>query len=251
MEIVRGEKGPKSEKKGRQEKFLDDRARAGRRRSAEQGPSPSFSLNFETGRRTISTTSIPGREEERETEGEVVGIAREDPSEDQQERERERERSRERGDKTWHRESEKQRERERGSARDFERGGGKEVEDRWADGDGDIVGRGERVRAALSRENRAAGREGRGWWVQNVRGCRECSTNTRKKYPSTQVHTSFSGSRRESGTGKDRSERAGWGGGWRKKGGGEERGKQRKTKEDEKGWDIGAWPGWLERDENG
>lgn len=34
-------------------------------------------------------------------------------------------------------------------------------------------------------------------------------------------------------------------------GGREERGKQRKTKEDEKGWDIGAWPEWLERDENG
>lgn len=44
----------------------------------------------------------------------------------------------------------------------------------------------------------------RGWWVQNVRGCRECTTNTRKKYPSTRVHTSFSGSRRESGMEIDR-----------------------------------------------
>ena len=178
-----------------------------------------------------------------------VGIAREDPSEAQQARERKREREkspRERGDKTWHRESEKQRERERERARDFERGGGKEVEDRWADGDGDIVGRGERVRAALSRENRAAER-GEGWRVQNVRGCRECSTNTRKKYPSTRVHTSFSGSGRESGTGEiDRSGQGEEEGGRR-----EERGKQRKTKEDEKGWDIGARPGWSERDENG
>ena len=51
----------KSEKKGGKKNSWTVAVRAdGEEDESEQGPSPSFSLNFETGRRTISTTSIPG-----------------------------------------------------------------------------------------------------------------------------------------------------------------------------------------------
>lgn len=74
-----------------------------REREREISENPSFSLNFETGRRTtISTTSIPReRERKRAREREIEGrgrsfrsLFREDPV------------SREK-DETWHRESEK------------------------------------------------------------------------------------------------------------------------------------------------
>lgn len=143
-----------------------------------------------------------GREEERETTGGWGSWGCERGSGETETA------SRERGDKTWHRESEKQRDEEKGRGwrgredeeservRDFERGGK----------DGRFVGRpGQRycrtrrtcTSRAITREQGGRGMK-RGWWVQNVRGCRECTTNTPKKYPSTRVHTSFSGSRRES-----------------------------------------------------